>query len=76
MDEAAHKWDEGSENEDSTVTYRCDVCQEERTEGEPKEETEFPWWILWMGISVVCLGAAIVLILILMAKNKPGKFSN
>lgn len=69
LDEASHMWDEGTENEDSTVTYVCSVCEAEKTEGEPKEAAAFPWWIVSIVAGVVCVVAA-VLLFIFMGKKK------
>ena len=70
-----HHWDAGTENEDTTVTFTCDVCGESRTEGEPEEKGGFPWWILLI-IMILALAGAVALLIFLLIPRKPqGKFA-
>lgn len=75
LDEAAHSWDEGTENKDSTVTYVCTTCQAQRTEGEPKaQSSSFPWMLVLIVLVVALIGAVVALILVLRPSKKNGKF--
>lgn len=75
VDESLHTWDEGTENEDTTITYVCTECQAEKTEGEPKVDSGFPWWIVILVVLLlVCAGAAVALVLILREGKTAGKY--
>ena len=71
----AHAWDDGTEADDGSVTYRCATCDAERTEAAPAEaENEFPWWIVFAVLVVLLIAAIVALIFVLKPKNK-GRFS-
>ena len=69
-----HVWDEGEEQEDSSILYTCEDCSLTRTEGETKTGGISP--LIWIGIAVAALLAAagIVLWLLLTKVNKGGKY--
>lgn len=68
----AHVWDEGTENEDTTITYTCTVCGAQRLEGEPKQPSSFPWGVVLLILVICILAAAVALIFLL--KPKKGKY--
>lgn len=74
LEKSPHVWDDGKENEDSTVTYTCQECRLSKTEGEPRGETALPWWIVFLLGILVLIGAAAALIIILFPRKKYGKF--
>lgn len=76
VDLALHDWDQGTENKDTTVTYRCVVCGESKTVGEPQEEGGFPWWIILVLLIICLIGAIGMLIYLLLVPKKTGKFSH
>jgi len=68
----AHVWNEGEEQEDTTVFYTCEDCGLTKTEGEPKTGVS-PW--LWIGIGAAALLAAAVVAVVLVLKPwKSGKY--
>lgn len=71
---APHSWDAGTENPDTTVTYICTQCSLERTEGEPKDPSAFPWGIVLAGAFIAVLAAAAALFFLLKPKTT-GKYS-
>lgn len=79
-DKAPHVWDEGTPNEDGTVTYSCNTCQAEKTEvSEAGAASTFPAGIVFtvLGITIVGLSAALVTLLVLSKKSKKkGHFSH
>lgn len=74
MEEALHTWDEGTENEDTTITYVCTECQAEKIEGEPKEKSGFPWWIAGVAAVLAC-GGGVAAFLLLRPRKKSGRFT-
>lgn len=74
MDSAAHGWDEGTENEDTTITYVCTACGAEKTEGEPKEPSSFPAGLVFIALVVAAVGLVVALILLLRTKKQAGMF--
>lgn len=76
MEAAAHSWDDGTENADSTVTYTCEDCTLTKIEGEPKEETAFPWILAVMGVLIVVMLACIVALIFVIrsGRKQNGKF--
>lgn len=68
-----HIWDEGQEQEDSTILYTCKDCGLTRTDGEPKTGGISP--LVWIGIAIAVLLAAagIILWLLLTKVIKNGK---
>lgn len=75
LEKAAHAWDEGTENEDTTITYVCTECGTEKTEGEPKEPSSFPAGLVFGILIVAAVGLIIALIFVLRAgKKQTGKF--
>ncbi len=68
-----HAWEEGTGQENGSMTYVCTVCEAEYTEEaaeEPAEEKAgFPWWIVLVVLVVLLIAAVVALILVL----KPGK---
>lgn len=68
----AHVWDEGTENEDTTITYVCTVCGAQRLEGEPKQPSAFPWGVVLLVLVICILAAAVALIFLL--RPKKGKY--
>ncbi len=64
----SHQWDLGSENQDTTVTYRCLLCQEEKTEGTPRESMNFLLWIL--AAVLILLAAAITALIVVLRKSR------
>lgn len=74
VEEAPHAWDEGTENEDTTVTYVCTDCGAEKTEGEPKVDSGFPWWIVIVALAVVAAGAGVALFFVLKDGKGGGKY--
>lgn len=70
-----HVWDEGTENEDGTVTYVCEECQAERVEEAEETPGGFPWWIVFTVLVIALIGAVVALIFVLKPKKK-GKFSD
>lgn len=76
MDAAPHAWDEGTENEDTTITYVCTECGAEKTEGEPKEPSSFPLGIVLTALLVAAAGLIVALVFVLRSgRKKSGKFS-
>lgn len=76
LDEAAHAWNEGTENEDTTVTYVCTECGAEKTEGEPKEPGSFPFGIVLAVLGVIAVGLVVALVILLRSgKKSSGKFA-
>ena len=65
LEAAAHNWDEGTENADTTVTYVCGGCGAEMTEGTPKEARDFPWGIVLIVLILVAAGAGTALFFVL-----------
>lgn len=63
-DVTPHNWDEGAEQEDTTVLYTCRDCGVTRTEGEPKAPGISP--LVWLGAAMVALVAAAAVILFLL----------
>ena len=76
IEAAAHSWDEGRENEDGTVTYICEDCALTKMEGEPEEETSFPWMLVVMGVLIVVMLVCIVALIFVIRgdKKQKGKF--
>lgn len=72
-EQAAHSWDAGTINEDTTVTYVCTECQAERVEGEPAAEDEFPWIIVLVLLLVAAASAVVALVFLLRAAGKSRK---
>lgn len=70
-----HTWDEGTENEDGTVTYVCTECNAQRVEEPAEPESGFHWWIVLVILLVALAGAVAALIFVLKPKKK-GKFSD
>lgn len=70
LDAAPHTWDEGTENEDTTITYLCTECGAERTEGEPKEPASFPYGIVLAGLLAVAAGLVVALVFVLRSGKK------
>lgn len=59
-----HVWDQGRENKDDTITYRCTVCGGELVEQAPS--SGFPWLILILVLlALVCIGGIIAIVVIL-----------
>lgn len=75
LEQGPHDWDTGVVNEDTTVTYACLDCGLEKTEGEPMEESDFPWGILLVLIGVAVVSAVVALVFVVKASRKPGRFS-
>jgi len=85
-DEAVHAWDDGIENEDSTVTYTCSDCNAVKTQGTPAEATAEPvlpeepqkgssaMLMVFFLVVAALLGAIIALILVLKPKKR-GRFT-
>ena len=69
-----HIWDEGEEQEDSTILYACEDCGLTRTEGEPEAGGINP--LIWIGIAIAALlaTAGIVLMILIKKVNKGGKY--
>ena len=69
-----HSWDEGEQQEDSTILYTCENCGLTRTEGEPETGGINP--LVWIGIAIAALLAAagIILRLLIVKVNKGGKY--
>ena len=66
-----HIWDEGEEQEDSTVLYTYEDCGLTRTEGEPKTGGISP--LVWIGIAIAALlAAAGIIAFLLITKIKRG----
>lgn len=76
LEVAAHDYDTGVVNEDTTVTYACLVCGAEKTEGEPMEEEGFPWLIVLVLMAIAVVSAVVALIFVLKATGKKGKYSD
>lgn len=86
MDEAIHVWDDGTGNDDSTITYACEECGLTKTEGERTVETTEPIvsveesnestliYVAFIAIVVTLIGASIVLVKVLKPKKK-GRFT-
>ena len=75
LDKVPHSWDAGTENEDTTITYRCSDCGAEMTEGEPKEPASFSLTTLLAILLAGCAAVAVVLSLVLHKGNKKnGRF--
>lgn len=75
LDKAPHSWDAGTENEDTTITYRCTVCGEVRTEGEPKEPSSFPAGLVFVLLAVAAVSLVAALIFLLRpGKKQTGKY--
>ena len=73
---AAHIWDEGTENSDGTVTYRCAVCESQSTEEAVAAEAEQSNFIFVIVLAVIgILLVAAVTALILLLKPRKGRFS-
>lgn len=68
---AAHAWEESAKSKD-TVTFVCTECLAEKVEARP---AVFPWWIVFLIIAVIGIGAAAALIVILTRKEASGKFA-
>lgn len=76
MEKAPHTWDEGTENEDTTITYRCTECGAERTEGEPKQPSSFPFGIVLAVLLVIAAGLIVALVFLLRSgKKEQGKYN-
>lgn len=59
-----HTWDKGRDSGRNLLTYRCTVCDAEKTEEAPS--TGFPWIIVILVIlAMVCAGGIAVLVIIL-----------
>lgn len=70
-----HNWDEGEEQEDTTILYTCEDCGTTRIEGEP-ETTDGVNPLIWIGLAIVLLlGGAVVAVLLLIPRlRKGGKY--
>lgn len=75
MDKQPHNWDEGEEQEDTTILYTCEDCGTTRTEGEPKTAGGISS-LVWMGAAIVVLlgAAAVIAFLVIPKVNKGGKY--
>lgn len=79
LEAASHSWDDGTENEDGTVTYVCKECLAEKTEGEPEaiaeeETTGIPWGLVLVVLVMALAGVVVALVLVLRSNKKPGKY--
>ena len=86
MDEAIHVWDDGTGNDDATITYACKGCGLTKTEGEPTVETTEPIvpveeskgsnliYVAFIAIVAALIGASIALVNVLKPKKK-GRFT-
>lgn len=74
-EEAAHSWDKGTKNEDSTVTYVCTECQAERTEGQPRAQRSYFLEIILVILILACIGVAVALVMVIRNGKKSGTFS-
>ena len=70
MEKASHNWDEGTGNEDTTVTYVCADCGAEKAEGEPKEPASFPYGLVLAGLLALAVGLVVALALVLRSGKK------
>ena len=70
MEKAPHAWDEGTENEDTTITYVCAGCGAEKTEGEPKEPASFPYGLVLAGLLALAAGLGVALFFVLRSGKK------
>lgn len=69
-----HIWDEGEEQEDTTILYTCEDCGETRTEGEPKTNGISPLVWTGAGIAVLLAAAAAVAFLVIPKVSRGGKY--
>lgn len=74
LEKAPHVWDEGTQQEDSTVTYTCLACGLSKTEGQSRETTGFPVWIALLLCILALIAAAAVLAVVLLSGRKRGKY--
>ena len=58
-----HVWDEGTKSGKKTVTFRCTLCGEEKTEA---ASSGFPWLtVILVILALICIGGIVVLVFIL-----------
>ena len=62
-----HVWDEGKENRDDTITFRCTVCGAEKTEEAPSGG--IPWFLVVMILLALACVAGIVVIVVILKRN-------
>ena len=78
VDAAPHIWDEGTENEDGTVTYVCSECLAEKTEeaeeAEEEESSGFPWGIVMVILVIALIATVAALVMVLRSGKSSGKF--
>ena len=70
-----HNWDEGEEQEDSTILFTCEDCGTIRTEEAEKDEGGISP-LVWMGVAIAALlgAAAVIAFLVLPKVSKGGKY--
>lgn len=70
-----HDWDQGMEQEDTTILYTCETCGFTRTEGQPEEATRVSplVWIFTIA-AVLVAAAAVILFLLIPRLGKNGKY--
>lgn len=79
-DLTSHNWDEGTDNDDGTVIYRCLDCEMARIEESGAKDTAgFPVGIIFAILGVIIVGLTTALVVVLVNSNnskKKGHFSD
>ena len=59
----SHIWDKGRENKNNTITFKCTLCDTEKTDA---VSAGFPWLTVILGfLALLCIGGIAVLVILL-----------